>query len=235
MLDQLNNIRDQVTKDPDNIPPDMIKTFWRIVGQIKRTPSPNEEEIIVASKIRDIMYLTRFGRALSTKLALPLWCFLGLGFGLGYHWILSQPDSILFYILRFFMIFGIITFFYPPGRYLAGRLMGIHFDGLVRDPFLRFEPTMKINYPSYLRAAAPKRMWFFFLAGLVPTITGLTAGVFGFWLVGDLIGILVTGLLGFYAILGAFGYTKAGEMANYQRERKIVRDWHRNTEQLTGT
>lgn len=235
MLDQLYEINNQVTMEPHNIPPDIVKTFWGLVGQIKRTPAPTETEIIVASKIRNTMYEARFGRALPTKLILPLWCFLGFGFGLGYHTILTHSDSMVFYILRFFMIFGIITFFYPPGRYLAGRLMGIHFDGLVRDPYFRFEPTMKVNYPSYLRASPPNRMWFFFLAGLAPTITGFTAGIYGFWLVGDLIGLLVTGLLGLYAILGVFGYTKAGEMANYQRERKIVRDWNRNKEQLQGT
>ena len=112
MLDQLYDINNQVTMEPHNIPPDKAKTFWGLVGQIKRTPAPTETEIIVASKIRNTIYEARFGRALPTKLILPLWCFLGFGFGLGYHWILSHSDSMVFYILRFFMIFGIITFFY---------------------------------------------------------------------------------------------------------------------------
>ena len=235
MLDQLYEINNQVTLEPHNIPPDIVKTFWGLVGKIKRTPTPNENEIIVASKIRDTMYAARFGRTLPTKLMLPLWCLLGFGFGLGYHRILTHSDSLVFYLLRFFMIFGIITFFYPPGRYLAGRVMGIHFDGLVRDPYFRFEPTFKVNYQSYLRASPPNRMWFFFIAGVVPTITGLIAGILGLWVKGDLIGIVVAGLLGLYAILGVFGHTKAGEMANYQREQKIVQDWLRNKEQLMGT
>ena len=232
MQDQLTRIHERVAADPRNVPTDVKKEFWRLVGQIKRIPNPEEDVIAKASEVRNLLYQARLGRAFPTKLVVPVWCLLGLvGPGLDYFWALAQPATIGILLARFICVGGVVAFFYPLGRLIAGRLMGVHFDGVARDPY--WEPTMKINYPSYLRAPAPKRKWFFFLAGLVTPITGFVTGCIGFWLASDMIGFLVAGILGLYAVLALRGIAKLGEMAHFRRERKIERDWKRNKEQLT--
>ena len=56
MIEELNEIHKQVTKDPANVPSDVKKRFWKIVGQIKRTPDPDKEVIAKASEIRDLLF-----------------------------------------------------------------------------------------------------------------------------------------------------------------------------------
>jgi hypothetical protein len=65
------------------------------------------------------------------------------------------------------------------------------------------EPTLKIDYESFLLANPHKRKWFFFFAGIWTVITSLALGLVGTHNIG-------------------------GEMAHYNREKKIERAWRRN-------
>ena len=56
MIEELNEIHKQVTKDPANVPTDVKKRFWKLVGQIKRTPNPDKDTVARASELRNLLY-----------------------------------------------------------------------------------------------------------------------------------------------------------------------------------
>jgi hypothetical protein len=56
------------------------KIFWKIVGKIKRDPSPSEEEVLLASEIRDKLYSMNLGEVKPTSLVLFLFTLCGFGF-----------------------------------------------------------------------------------------------------------------------------------------------------------
>jgi hypothetical protein len=61
MIEELNEIHKQVIKDPANVPLNVKKRFWKIVGQIKRTPNPDMKTVEKASEIRDLLYTSNYG------------------------------------------------------------------------------------------------------------------------------------------------------------------------------
>ena len=71
----------------------------------------------------------------------------------------------------------------------------------------------------------------FFFAGLWTIITSLALGLVGFILVGDYCGIITGLFLGIsegLAIWSGTTHNVGGEMAHYNRERKIERAWRKN-------
>jgi hypothetical protein len=116
----------------------------------------------------------------------------------------------------------------PFDRLIRGRLTGIRFEGFCRGRY--YEPTLKIDYGSFLQVSAPRRKWLFFFAGSWTILTSLFIGLVGLVLVGDLSGILpaaVLTLLDCLVILsGTTGYI-GGEMVHFNRERKVERTLRR--------
>jgi hypothetical protein len=92
------------------------------------------------------------------------------------------------------------------------------------------EPTLKIDYETFLLATPSKRKWFFFFAGAWTIITSLALGLVGLVLVGDHSGTITALFLGISegaAILSGTTHNVGGEMAHYNRERKIERAWQK--------
>jgi hypothetical protein len=77
---ELQDIIKIVEKDPSSVPASVKKRFWKIVGKIKRDPSPDKQEVELASRIRDIMYVERLGSPKPLGLTISLWTFCGIGF-----------------------------------------------------------------------------------------------------------------------------------------------------------
>lgn len=226
MIDELNKIHTQVVNDPKNVPQEVKKRFWKLVGQIKRISNPDEEIVTKASEIRDLLFRQRLGKTIPLKIALPIWFVLGAAFFLHYFWNVEQDDwGGLTDWNCVLTILAVVAFFYPFGRLIAGKLTGIKFDGLSRDIY--FLPTLKINYPSYLKASPPKRKWMFFIAGIWTVITALIVGIVGYLRAEDTTGFAVATILAIaelVALTGLFGKW-GGEMGHFLRERRIVRDW----------
>lgn len=222
---ELEEIHMQVIKDTDNIPENVEKRFWKIVGQIKRTPNPDPIVVNKASKIRDLLYSNKFGGSI------PLWIAIPICFALA-----AICEYIFFYAVIFDLQGGIamyehwsiwwtMCFLYPFGRFIAGKFTGIKLDGFVISPLVF--PTLKVNYSSYLRASPPKRKWFFLFAG---SWTSITAGILGIiryigtmsmFSFHPVIILAIVEIIASTGILGKWG----GELNNYHRERRIVRDW----------
>ena len=238
-LQELARIREEVMQDPENVTSETRKYFWKLVRQIKREPHPNDDEIVVAAEVRDILFEVDRGRTFRTGPALTVMILLGLGPLLAYYWLLASPldwsnilswtpTDIWLFVLRFFCVMGVVAFFYPLGRVIAGRVLGIRILGMCRDDY--YEPTIKIDYVSFLKAPANRRKWFFFFAGLWTIITSVAIGLVGFFIGGDITGFIPAIFLFVfegYVVLKGSPTRSSGEMGHYNREKKIEKAWKR--------
>ena len=198
-LIELGEIHSIVTQNPKDVPQETSRQFWKIVRQIKREPRPDEQEVIKASEIRNVLFETNRGRTYPLGPFLLLETLLGLLALWGYIWALgtslewtgiiawSLSDWMSFGI-RFLFVFAVIAFLYPLGRVIAGKWAGIKLEGMCRDQY--YEPTVKIDYVTFLKAPAWKRKWFFFFAGFWTVITSIWL-----WIVGMILGSDYTALI----------------------------------------
>ncbi len=242
-LEELMRIRQEVDATADEIPADTRKEFWKLVRSIKREQEPNIEEVKLATEIRNILFsidrsgVYRIGPWLGTQTvgAAVAACLFLYGLSIPVDWLalLSWSLSEVFaVVLRFLGLFLIVALLYPYGRLIASRLTGIRVDGMCFDEYK--EPTIKIDYETFLLASPPKRKWFFFFSGLWTLILSLSTGFIGFVLAGDILGFTFGAfLVVFYAFTLTSGTTShsRGEMAHYNREKRIERAWKKKREQ----
>jgi len=235
MIEELNEIYKQVMKDPINIPSDVMKRFWKLVGQIKRTPNPDKEIIAKASEIRDILYSHKYGGSIPLWFTLPIWFVIGIVCLYGFlysvfHNVWGGIEGI-----RHGTIWWTMVAFYPFGRLIVGKIFRIKLDGLALTYYIF--PTLRTNYSSYLTTSPPKRKWFFFFSGSWTVIVTGILGIIGFAVTGDIITLVpftilvVAELISITGILGKWG----AEMGNFHRERKIVHDWRKLVEKNSLT
>ncbi|MFW9864339.1 MAG: hypothetical protein ACFFEX_18830 [Candidatus Thorarchaeota archaeon] len=240
-LERLNQIGEIVSKNPKDTPPEIRKQFWKIVRQIKQQPNPDLIEVKQAAHIRNLLFRARRGRTYPLWPCVILLTILGvigptfwyirllevpLDWGTFFSW--NDIDWWIF-LRRLGSLLGATFFFYSWGRLIAGRWAGIRIEGMSRGMYS--EPTLKIDYETFLLATPVKRKWFFFFAGIWTVISSFALGLVGQILVGDLCGIITVLFLGISEALAIWsGTTKniGGEMAHYNRERKIEKIWERN-------
>ncbi|KXH70078.1 MAG: hypothetical protein AM326_04685 [Candidatus Thorarchaeota archaeon SMTZ-45] len=239
-LQKLDQIEKIVSQDPKKTPPEVRKQFWRIVREIKRSPNPDITEVAQAARIRNVLFKEKRGRTYSLWPCIVLLTLIGaLGPTLWYLRLLEvsldwnaflvwTTSDWWIFLRRLGSLLAATFFFYPLGRLIAGKWAGIRIDGMSRGMYN--EPTLKIDYETFLLTPPPKRKWFFFFAGIWTVITSFGIGFVGFILVGDLCGIITAIFLGISEGAAIWsGTTKniGGEMAHYNRERKIERSWKR--------
>jgi hypothetical protein len=236
---ELERIRDDVRQDPEDVSDDTRKYFWKLVRQIKREPQPDDDEIIVAAEAREILFEVSRGRTYRLGPSLAVMTLVGLVPLVVYLWLLQTPliwSSILTWtmtdiwqvVFRFICIMGVVAFFYPLGRVIAGMVLGIRLLGMCRDQY--YEPTIKIDYVTFLKTPPPKRKWFFFFAGFWTVITSIIVGIVGLFIGGDLTGFIpATILLLFegYVVYSGNSSPSRGEMGHYNREKKIEKAWRK--------
>ena len=236
----LLEIEQIVSKDSKNVDAETKTRFWKLVRQIKRSPSPDEIEVVIATRIRNQLFEARRGRTY------PLWPSIGTFFLLGllfptiwYLQLLSVPldaSNILSWTMSEWWVFlgrlgslmSVTFFFYPFGRLIAGKWAGIKIDGMSRGMYS--EPTLKIDYETFLLTSPPKRKWFFFFAGAWTIITLFLLGLVGWLIAGDISWIIPVVFLTIsegLAILSGSTHNLGGEMAHYNRERRIEKAWKR--------
>ncbi len=88
LLDELKVIYEQVAANPGEADEKTRRRFWRIVGKIKRMPAPDDEAIVRAAEIRDLLYEVRLGAPKSLKL-LVIFFLLGSLSVYGYVWVIT--------------------------------------------------------------------------------------------------------------------------------------------------
>ena len=243
-LSELEQIHSIVVQNPKEVLSETRKRFWTLVREIKREPRPSEEEVMRASEIRDILFEANRGRTYPLAPLLLLEIIFGLLALWGYVWALKQPmewTSILVwgqaewitFLLRFLFVFAVIAFLYPIGRVIAGKWAGIKLLGMCRDQY--YEPTIKIDYVTFLKAPASKRKWFFFFAGVWTIITSFWLWVLGMVLAWDYTALIPTVVLTIFegsVIASGSPLPSRGEMGHYNREKRIERVWKKNLENI---
>ncbi len=236
-LEELEEIFEQIGVNPTEVSKDVRKQFWKLVREIKRDPEPDLSEVRKATEIRNILFDLDRGRVysigpfLGTQTIFGFVAFLGFLYGLSTHvdWFLIWTwtfTEIIAVVIRFFGLFLVVALFYPYGRIIAGKAFGIRMEAMCFDEYR--EPTLKIDYESFLLAKPSKRKWFFFFSGSWTFITAIVGGLIGFYIDADILGILFGGFLAiFYIYVISSGTTShgRGEMAHYNREKKIERVW----------
>ncbi|MFW9908923.1 MAG: hypothetical protein ACFFEF_10140 [Candidatus Thorarchaeota archaeon] len=236
--EELGQIHSIVSANPKNTNRETRIRFWSLVRDIKREHTHNDEEILLAASIRDLLFDASRGRTFSLRPTLALQFSLGillavipylysltlhLDWGLIFIWSLSDWGI---FSLRFLTVFLGVAVFYPIGRLIGARYTGIKLTGVCRDQY--YEPTLRIDYVSFLQATPAKRKWFFFIAGIWTIITSLIFWIVGFAIAGDFTGLIPAIPLFFlegYVIFSGKSSHTGGEMGHYNREKKIERVW----------
>jgi hypothetical protein len=241
-LKDLETIREEISANPDGVSPDTRKQFWKLVRQIKREETPNEDEVKSAAQVRDLLFDIDRGKTYSIGPWLGLQtvggivAFLVFLYGLAtpvdwlmiVSWSLTEIGAV---VLRFLGLFFVVALLYPYGRLIAGKALGIEVMGMCFDEYR--EPTIRIDYVSFLMAPPPRRKWFFFISGLWTLTLSLLVGAVGFFRGGDILGFAFgVFLILFYARVISSGTTShgRGEMAHYNREKKIEKAWKKKPE-----
>jgi len=239
-LVQFEEIYNIVIQNPKEVPVDTRKQFWKLVRQIKRNPRPDEQEVLMAAEIRDILFEASRGKTYPLGAALLLEVILGLLAIYAYIWLLGTPldwtnlftwtisDWITF-ILRFLCVFFAIAFLFPIARVLGGMWAGINLLGMSTSQ--RHEPAVRIDYVTFLKAPASKRKWFFFFSGVWNIITAFWLWVIGMYFASDytaLIIVIIFTLFEGAVVLSGSPSPGLGEMGNYNREKRNERAWKKN-------
>ncbi len=237
---ELRTIEQRLDKEGDT--KEVRKSFWRIVGKIKRLNS-NEitpEIIEKTANIRNRFFKHKI--VLGVKKGLVLFFFVAFFALMGFIWTLLYFETILtlflilppFYalialnglllVLLIFIAYGA----YPWGRYLGGIIARVKFDG-----FYRYSPGelgLKIEYRSYLRTTRSRRKWVFgfpiiwiFAIFFLSLPIAWILNPAGIWT--PLLLVLLFGV--FYMVIY---YKKVGELYRFLREFRIEREVNRSKE-----
>jgi hypothetical protein len=238
-LKELERVHEEVRQDPHNVSDDTRKYFWKLVRQIKRETNPDEKEIAVAAEVRDLLFEASRGKTYRLGVTLGIMILIGMVPLLVYLWLLQTPliwsnilgwtmADVWQFIFRFLCIMGVVALFYPVGRLIAGKALGIRLLGICRDQY--YEPTIKIDYVTFLKAPPPKRKWFFFFAGFWTIITSIILGMVGLVIGGDVTGFIPAAVLLLFeghVVYSGNPSPSKGEMGHYNREKKIEKVWRR--------
>ena len=93
LLIELHDIKEIITNDPEQLPQNTRKRFWRIVGLIKREPSPNSQLVEIATEIRDTLYLQKLGSTKPMRFVIPILTICGIA-AILCPWLFTFPDLI---------------------------------------------------------------------------------------------------------------------------------------------
>jgi hypothetical protein len=244
-LQEFEKIRKFVIEEPNNVSREQRKLFWKLVRQIKRELHPKEDEIIVAAEIRDLLFDADRGKTYSLGPSMLAMTIIGIIPLYAYIWTLLVPldwnnifawslyDAGLL-LLRFIFVMGVVAFFYPWGRLIAAKVLGIRIMGMCQDHI--HEPTLRIDYVTFLKTRPDRRKWFFFFGGLWTAITSILVGFVGLYLAGDLSGFIPAILILLFeakVIASGSASKNSGEMGHFNRERKIERAWRKKLQDNT--
>jgi hypothetical protein len=243
-LAQFEEIYKIVIQNPEEVPSETRKRFWKLVRQIKRNPRPDEQEVIKAAEIRDILFEASRGKTYPLGPALLLEIIVGLLAIYGYIWLLGTPldwnnlftwalSDWITLILRFLCVFFAIAFLFPIARVIGGKWAGIKLLGMSTSQ--RNEPAVRIDYVTFLKTPASKRKWFFFFSGVWNIFVALGLWIFGMYLAGDYTALIILILFTLFegaVVLSGSPSSSLGEMGNYNREKRIERAWKKNLAEL---
>ncbi len=140
------------------------KEFWSIVDQVKRDRIKDDELLGLIAGISQ----KRFKEKVSFTLSVPFGNLLELA--------LTIAAIVLAFLLNsdwmlYISALVLLTTLHPLSHYLTGMLLGIKFMRYYLNGPAKFEPTLKIDYFSYLKASAKARA-LMHASGVIGTLIG---------------------------------------------------------------
>ncbi len=140
------------------------KEFWSIVDQVKRDRIKDDELLGLIAGISQ----KRFREKVSFTLSVPLGNLIELA--------LTIAAIVLAFLVNsdwmlYISALVLLTTLHPLSHYLTGTLLGIKFMRYYLNGPAKFEPTLKIDYFSYLKASAKARA-LMHASGVIGTIIG---------------------------------------------------------------
>ncbi|MHA2404674.1 MAG: hypothetical protein ACXADH_16865 [Candidatus Kariarchaeaceae archaeon] len=158
------------------------KLFWRLVGQIKRMKNPPNEAIVIASNIREILHVERFGNPVPLSGILPQCLLSAILLFLGFLIIGEDEDNLL--LGAVIMYFGYIVLFTLYLWVLDLLLISLRFTigALIISSIIEVS-ILYVYFEGFLS-------WLVYYSGLgvIPTMY-----VFGRWFGGKITGIELVG------------------------------------------
>lgn len=126
------------------------KEFWAIVNQVKKDNINDDELLNQISRISQ----KKFRDDVSLALNIHAGNLLEFAVTIAAVFLAFQASSDwIFYLITLILM----TTLHPLSHYLAGSLLGIRFTHYYLNGPARIEPTLKIDYFSYLRASGRRR------------------------------------------------------------------------------
>lgn len=140
------------------------KEFWSIVDQVKRDRVNDDELLGLIAGISQ----KRFRGKVSFTLSVPIGNLLELA--------LTIAAIVLAFLVNsdwmlYISALVLLTTLHPLSHYLTGTLLGIKFMRYYLNGPAKFEPTLKIDYFSYLKASAKARA-LMHASGVIGTLIG---------------------------------------------------------------
>jgi hypothetical protein len=155
--------------------------FWRLVEKVKRDPELIEKYAERIGRIDQRIFRDRAPFTLGVasgnflellgvvaSLAILAW---GAAYRGPYPWALPLIAALL-----------LSTAVHPLAHLLAGKLAGIRFTFYFLNGPLRVEPTLKIDYATYLRASPRQRAWMHLAGAVATTISPLIVLIIAYFL-----------------------------------------------------
>lgn len=141
IIHELKERLKQIEKNYDN------KEFFAIVHQVKKKNIKDDELLRLIASIRQQRFK---GSAFSIPAGNLLW-FITTGIVLILAFIISS--DFLLYLSAFILMVTL----HPVSHYITGKLLGIRFIHYYLNGPARIEPSLMIDYFSYLKASHKKR------------------------------------------------------------------------------
>lgn len=207
--------------------------FWKIVAQVRRNPKLAEEFGEQIARIDIAAHKANW-------ISVPLWLghvieILVTLFGL---WLLylalynssSSARGMALVGAAFFLSFSL----HPLTHYVVGRVLGINFKyyflhGLYiffRSPgkkWWKLEPSLKVDYASYLRASPKARVLMHASGAVVTKLTILLVLLLGVKFNAPVRGIIATvAMLALYMLTDLLYSTKSADWSKVKRELKYL-------------
>jgi hypothetical protein len=140
------------------------KAFWGIIDQVKRDRIKDDEVLGLIAGISQ----KRFREKVSFTLSVPVGNLLELA--------LTIAAIVLAFLVNsdwmlYISALVLLTTLHPLSHYLTGTLLGIKFVRYYLNGPAKFEPTLKIDYFSYLKASAKARA-LMHASGVIGTLIG---------------------------------------------------------------
>lgn len=147
-----------------------LREFWKLVNRAKLEKQLSQDALDRIVKLRDTLFNKLYPPLFSLKRGLALTAVATL-VGAVLIWYALQSDQLLFFLIgSAFLMVGT----HPWGHWIAGKWVGVNHEYFYLDGPARYEPCLKIDYRTYLKASFDSRVIVHASGALATVLTALT-------------------------------------------------------------